>query len=95
MTYRGHVKNGVVLIDDPVRLPDGTEVSVRPLVPSHPGEPEGEKGDDSAFWQALSASELAEQQQVQPAQSLEDLAGDWPEEESLDEFLEALHRDRT
>jgi hypothetical protein len=31
MLYRGHVKNGVVVLDDPRELPDGTEVSVRSL----------------------------------------------------------------
>jgi hypothetical protein len=31
MTCRGRVKNGVVVLDDPTALPDGTEVSVRPL----------------------------------------------------------------
>ena len=36
MTYRGHVKNGVVLLDEPVGLPDGTEVDV---------SPRGEPGD--------------------------------------------------
>ena len=30
MTYRGTVKNGVVVLDDPAALPEGTEVSVRP-----------------------------------------------------------------
>jgi hypothetical protein len=28
MTYRGKVRNGVVILDKPVRLPEGTEVSV-------------------------------------------------------------------
>ncbi len=31
MTYRGRKKNGVVVLDDPGAIPDGTEVSVRPL----------------------------------------------------------------
>lgn len=31
MTYRGRVRNGVVVLDKPARLPDGTEVSVRAL----------------------------------------------------------------
>jgi hypothetical protein len=31
MTYRGHVKNGSVVLDPPAKLPDGTAVSVRPL----------------------------------------------------------------
>lgn len=28
MTYRGHVENGVVVLDDPVKLPEGAQVQV-------------------------------------------------------------------
>jgi hypothetical protein len=28
MTYRGHVKNGVVVLDEPMKLPEGAEVRV-------------------------------------------------------------------
>jgi len=28
MSYRGHVKNGVVVLDDELKLPDGAEVTV-------------------------------------------------------------------
>lgn len=31
MTYRGRKKNGVVVLDDPDAIPDGTMVSVRPI----------------------------------------------------------------
>ncbi len=31
MTYRGHVQNGVIVLNDPITLPDGTEVRVSPL----------------------------------------------------------------
>jgi hypothetical protein len=31
MTYRGHVKNGMVVLDDPVTLVEGTEVRVEPV----------------------------------------------------------------
>lgn len=31
MTYRGRVQNGVVVLENSASLPDGTEVSVRPL----------------------------------------------------------------
>jgi hypothetical protein len=31
MVYRGRVKEGVIVLDDPSALPDGTEVTVRPL----------------------------------------------------------------
>ena len=33
MTLRGHVKNGVIVLDDPVQLPDGTEVRVEAVAP--------------------------------------------------------------
>ena len=32
MTYRGRVKNGVIVLDDSASLPDGTEVDVSPAV---------------------------------------------------------------
>lgn len=28
MTYRGHIQNGTVVLDDPVRLPEGAQVWV-------------------------------------------------------------------
>jgi hypothetical protein len=31
MTLRGHVKNGVIILDDAVQLPDGMEVRVEAL----------------------------------------------------------------
>ena len=31
MTYKGYVKNGVIVLDEPAGLKDGDRVSVRPL----------------------------------------------------------------
>lgn len=31
MTYRGHVKNGVIVLDPPASLPEGAEVEVQPM----------------------------------------------------------------
>ena len=31
MTYRGRIKNGVVVLDTGARLPEGTEVRVEPI----------------------------------------------------------------
>jgi len=28
MPYRGHVKNGVIVLDEPIDLPEGTEVTI-------------------------------------------------------------------
>ena len=33
MTYRGHLENGVVVLDEPVSLPDGARVRVEPEEP--------------------------------------------------------------
>jgi len=36
MTYRGHVEDGKVVLDDGVDLPNGTPVEVRPLKARRP-----------------------------------------------------------
>jgi hypothetical protein len=38
MTYKGHIKNGAVVLDQPVALPDGAEVNVD-LVAVQPAVP--------------------------------------------------------
>jgi hypothetical protein len=39
MTLRGHVKNGVIVLDEAARLPEGTEVRVEAVSPAPPSEP--------------------------------------------------------
>jgi len=36
MTYRGHIKNGQILLDDPVALPEGAEVNVEVVANGEP-----------------------------------------------------------
>ena len=48
MTYRGHVKNGVVVLDDAVALPEGCEVAV---VVTPPEETATESGAPTLFEQ--------------------------------------------
>jgi len=31
MTYRGHVSNGVIILDDAVALPEGLSVTIEPI----------------------------------------------------------------
>jgi hypothetical protein len=33
MNYRGWIRNGVVVLDTPIQIPEGTEVLVEPLPP--------------------------------------------------------------
>lgn len=82
MTYRGHIRNGVAVLDTPADLPDGTLVRI-----------EVERAD-SPFWQNTSAAELAREQRVEPLRSLAELAGGWPPEHSIGEFLAFLREAR-
>jgi hypothetical protein len=75
MTYHGHIKNGVAVLDTPVLLPDGTRVRVE-VEPAN-----------SDFWGGKSVEELAIEQGIKPIGNLASLAIDWPEEESIDEVL--------
>ena len=43
MTYRGHVKNGVVVLDEPAELPDGMAVVVTPVDGSAPAASDEER----------------------------------------------------
>jgi hypothetical protein len=81
MTYRGHIENGVAVLDEPGDLPDGTPVVIQPM-------------GTFAFQENLSVAQLFERQQVQPATQPSDLAGDWPAGDSLEEFLSAVREGR-
>jgi hypothetical protein len=83
MTYRGHIQNGVAVLDEPAQLPDGTLVRV-----------EVERMS-AEFWQNKSVEQLAREQGVTPCIDPSDLAAaDWPEEESVDDFLALIKRGR-
>jgi hypothetical protein len=79
MSYSGRIENGMIVFNEPVSLPDGTDVRVEPV-----NAPMGD------FWHPLSLDELAEQQGVKPIESLDDLAGGWPESELNDGFEDAV-----
>jgi hypothetical protein len=82
MTYHGHIKNGVAVLDERVDLPDGTPVRVQV------------ERIDADFWRGRSVAELARAQGVGPCEDPRDMAGDWPEGESVDDFLALIRRSR-
>jgi hypothetical protein len=82
MTYRGHIRNGEAVLDERVNLPDGTPVRV-----------EVERLD-ADFWRNHSAEEIARAQDVKPCVDPGDLSGDFPEDESIDDFLAQIRRSR-
>ena len=75
MTYRGHIKDGVAVLDDVARLPDGTPVRIEVDYA------------ESDFWKNKSIEDLIREQGAKPIQNFEELAIDWPQEDSIDEFL--------
>jgi hypothetical protein len=79
MSFRGHIENGLVVLDQPLPLPDGTPVRVEAIAPI-----------PADFWQSCSLDELAERQGVSSPRSLEDLLGGWPSDELNDDFEETF-----
>jgi hypothetical protein len=86
MTYGGHIENGVVVFDQPVGLPEGTQVRVEPLPPV--GQRESPSHDD--FWQNRTLDEVAAEQGVKPVTDLDETLGGWPEDELDDGFDHAV-----
>jgi hypothetical protein len=82
MTINGHIQNGVAVPDTPVGLPDGTPVHINTL----PAE--------GTFWENKTLERIVQEQGVRPIESVDELAGDWPPEDSIDEFLEFLREIR-
>lgn len=82
VTVTGRVEHGQIVLPEPLGLPEGTSVEVElRLLPAE-------------CWRGVTVEELAKRQQVLRPPSLDELAGDWPEEDSLDEFLANIHRSR-
>jgi hypothetical protein len=83
MSFSGRMLNGVAVLDTPVDLPDGTRVRI-----------DVERGG-SDFWQDKTIDDFAREQRVQPIRDLDELAGDWPDEDSVDELLALLRKVRS
>ena len=82
MVYRGHIRNGVAVLNGALTLPDGTPVRIEV-------EREG-----SPFWGNRTLEQLAREQGVNPVANLNELTGEWPVEDSIDDFLGFLREVR-
>ena len=87
MEYRGTVSHGMIQPSEPLKLPEGTEVAFHPVASQTREQSAAENGQ---FWRGFTLDELAREQGVAPAQALDDLAGDWPEEDDINEFLRSI-----
>jgi hypothetical protein len=82
LTVSGTLANQTTLIlDEPISLPAGrVRITVEPW-------------PNTTFWGHVSVAELAAAQGVEPVESLDELWGDfWPEEETVDDFIEAIYQ---
>lgn len=86
MTLRGHIRNGSVVLDSKVPLPEGAEVEVVVRQPKS-----GKKKKKDRFWDGLTVDELAAEQGVKNV-PVNELLGGWPPEELNDGFDEALEK---
>ena len=82
MTIIGHIQNGVAVPDTPVDVPDGTPVHIHIL-------PRG-----GTFWENKTLEQLVKEQGVKPIEDANELVGDWPPEDSIDDFLAFLREIR-
>jgi hypothetical protein len=82
MTYRGRIRNGVAEIDSPIPLPDGTEVRIEV------------ESNGNTFWQSKTVADLVREQGVPTLRAASELTGDWPEDDSIDDFLTFIREAR-
>lgn len=78
-------ENGVLRPEGPLDFPEGARgiAHIREVA-----------GESAGFWANPTIEQLRRQQYTLPIHSPEDLAGDWPAEDSLDEFLDSVRRGR-
>jgi hypothetical protein len=82
MTYRGHIKNGVPVLETPVALPDGMRVRVD----VEPAE--------SEFWAGKTIEELARDQHISDVTDPATLVMEWPQDESIDDLVALVRKAR-
>jgi hypothetical protein len=80
--HHGRIERGMDVLNTPIPLPDGTRVRVEVESP------------DAQFWRGKTVEELALEQGVESVASVSDLVIDWPEEDSVDEFLSVIREVR-
>ncbi|MBX3315318.1 MAG: antitoxin family protein [Phycisphaeraceae bacterium] len=80
-------EDGVLKPEERLDLPEGARGVARIR------ESQTQNGADS-FWDHKSIEDLARTQAVAPVRSIDELVGDWPPEESVDDFLDMVRRGR-
>ena len=85
-------ENGVLKPEGAVDLPEGARGTAR--IRSSDQAPSGADPQPPASWRNKTIEELAAEQGVPTRVSPCDLRGDWPADESIDEFLAEVRKGR-
>jgi hypothetical protein len=99
MEYRGHVDNGMIRPEEPLQLPNGTEVEFHVVNGTNgtagPAAREELREANDRFWTNKSLDELLRKHRAKRIKSLDDLGAVWPDDgDSIDEFLERVRESR-
>lgn len=96
MEFKGYVDKGWIKPTEPITLPEGTPVVFSPAKAraSKAGSRSCTKAELISGWKSRTLTELARTQGTTPLKSLSQLAGDWPKDESIDEFLRSVRKGR-
>ena len=90
MSYQGHIERGMVVFNEPISLPEGTEVVVEPVAPRRATGAAREE-----FWREPSIEELLAEQQVSSARRWDEVVGQgatlWDDDGQFDEFLRNIY----
>jgi len=88
--YRGIIENGVIKPFQPIDFPDGTEVAFHEIGNGAKNARSAAPPSEDRFRRGYSITQLAREQGVAPFASLEELAGEWPDEDDFEEFLRSI-----
>jgi hypothetical protein len=94
MDYRGYVDNGMIRPEQPLHLPNGTQVEFQQVPSGEDLDTERARELASRFWNPPSLEEQIRMSGVKPFRSIDDFPACWPPDEDIDEFLRFLREVR-
>lgn len=97
MNFKGFVDKGWIKPSEPLSLPDGTPVTFTPAKKSRAAASASRRTEKSKRihgWATKSLKDLTHEQGTVALKGLDQLAGDWPKGDSIDEFLKSVRKGR-
>jgi hypothetical protein len=96
MEFKGYVDKGWIKPTEPISLPEGTPV-VFSAAKTRASTVRTRKATEQVLihgWKSQPLADLSRSQGTTPLKSLDQLAGDWPDSNSIDDFLKSVRKGR-